>query len=49
MNGSLLITSRSREAALKLVEQRDIIVIELMDEAQAIVLFKKKMEQQDKS
>ncbi|KAF3389783.1 Nephrocystin-3 [Talaromyces pinophilus] len=46
-NGSILITSRSREAALKLVDQRDIIVVEPMDEAHARVLFNKKLGKQD--
>jgi hypothetical protein len=41
-NGSILITSRSREAALKLVEQSDIITVEPMDEAHALALFRKK-------
>ncbi|KAH8691820.1 hypothetical protein BGW36DRAFT_464476 [Talaromyces proteolyticus] len=48
-NGSILITSRSREAALKLVEQRDIIAIEPMDEAHALALFEKKLRKQDES
>ncbi|RAO74323.1 uncharacterized protein BHQ10_010335 [Talaromyces amestolkiae] len=42
-NGSILITSRSREAALKLVDQRDIIAVEPMDEAHALALLKKKL------
>ncbi|KAH8691823.1 hypothetical protein BGW36DRAFT_38421 [Talaromyces proteolyticus] len=36
-----------REAALKLVEQRDIIAIEPMDEAHALALFEKKLGKQD--
>jgi tetratricopeptide (TPR) repeat protein len=36
------VTTRSREVALKLVEQRDIITVELMDEAHALALFEKK-------
>ncbi|KAF3389938.1 Nephrocystin-3 [Talaromyces pinophilus] len=47
-NGSILITSRSREAALKLVDQCDIIVVEPMDEARARALFNKKLGNQDK-
>jgi hypothetical protein len=42
-NSSILITSRSREAVLKLVEERDIIAVELIDEAHALALFKKKL------
>ena len=34
---------KSKEAALRLVEQRDIVSVELMDDAQAQVLFKKKL------
>ena len=34
---------RSREAALKLIELSDIISIKLMDEAHALILFKKKL------
>ncbi|KAI8930738.1 hypothetical protein NX059_012346 [Plenodomus lindquistii] len=42
--GSILVTTRNKEAALKLVEQRDIISVEPMDEAQALALFDKKLE-----
>ena len=42
-NGSILITSRSREAALKLVEEGDIIAVEPMNEAHALALFEKKL------
>jgi hypothetical protein len=41
--GSVLITTRSREVALKLTEQRDIIIVEPMDEAHALALFEKKL------
>jgi hypothetical protein len=41
--GSILVTTRSKEVALKLVEQRDIISVEPMDEAQALALLKKKL------
>ncbi|CAN9280969.1 unnamed protein product [Alternaria alternata] len=44
--GSILITTRNKEAALKLVEQRDIVFVEPMDEAQALALFEKKLEAQ---
>ncbi|RJE21950.1 Kinesin light chain, partial [Aspergillus sclerotialis] len=42
-NGSILITSRSREAALELVDQRDIIVVETMVQTDALALFEKKL------
>jgi hypothetical protein len=48
-NGSILITSRSREAALKLIEPSDIITVEPMDEAHALALFKKKLGKQGES
>ncbi|KAF7178168.1 hypothetical protein CNMCM7691_006840 [Aspergillus felis] len=41
--GSVLITSRSKEAALELVDQRDIIVVETMGQAGAVALFEKKL------
>jgi tetratricopeptide (TPR) repeat protein len=41
--GSILVTTRNKEAALRLVEQRDIVSVEPMDEAQALALFKKKL------
>ncbi|KAF2676434.1 putative kinesin [Lentithecium fluviatile CBS 122367] len=41
--GSIIVTTRNMDAALKLVEQRDIITVEPMDEAQAQALFKKKL------
>ncbi len=42
-NGSILITSRSREAALTLVEQSGIIVIDPMNETHALALFETKL------
>ncbi|KAF1976461.1 hypothetical protein BU23DRAFT_627867 [Bimuria novae-zelandiae CBS 107.79] len=42
-HGSILITSRSKEAALKLVEQRDIIRLDPMDEAQSLALLARKL------
>ncbi|KAK7177600.1 TPR domain protein (kinesin light chain) [Paraphaeosphaeria sporulosa] len=42
-NGRILITTRNQEAALKLVEQRDIVTVETMDETQALALFEKKL------
>jgi hypothetical protein len=43
LNGSILITSRSREVALMLVEQNDIITVKPMDEVHAVTLFEKKL------
>ena len=48
-NGSILITTRSREAALKLVEPCDVIAVDPMDEAHALVLFEKKLGVQEDS
>lgn len=42
-NGSILITTRSREAALKLVEPGNIIRVSPMDEADGLALFWKRM------
>ena len=42
-NGSILITTRTRSVALKLVEESDMITVEPMDEGHAIALFKKKL------
>ena len=42
-NGSILITSRSKSAALKVVEQRDIITVEPMDRADGLALFERKL------
>ena len=41
--GSYLITSRRRDAALRLVEQREIIEIQPMNESDALTLFKRKL------
>jgi hypothetical protein len=40
-NGSILMTTRSKEVALLLVEQRDIITVEPMDETHALALFRR--------
>jgi hypothetical protein len=40
---SILVITRNKEVALKLVEQRDIIVLELISEAQALALLEKKL------
>src|SRR5205814_9374276 len=48
-NGSILITSRSKQAALKLVEQSNVIEIKPMDEANALTLFEKKLGKQGDS
>ncbi|KAM0168838.1 hypothetical protein ACHAPF_010602 [Botrytis cinerea] len=46
-NGSILVTTRSRDAALKLVEQRDIIAIGPMGMVEALALVEKKLEKCD--
>jgi hypothetical protein len=48
-NGSILITTRSREAALKLVEPCDVIAVDPMDEADALGLLGKKLGVQEDS
>ncbi|MCJ1273889.1 hypothetical protein MMC21_001682 [Puttea exsequens] len=45
-NGSILMTSRSMEAVLKLVERGDVVTVEPMDEAQALALFEAKLGKQ---
>jgi tetratricopeptide (TPR) repeat protein len=47
--GSILVTTRNKDAALRLVEQRDVISVEPMDEAQALALFGKKLVAQEDS
>ncbi|KAM5464486.1 hypothetical protein MauCBS54593_007001 [Microsporum audouinii] len=42
-NGSIFVTSRNREAALRLVDKEDIINVGTMDETQAVSLFRKKL------
>ncbi|KAL9580855.1 MAG: hypothetical protein Q9212_004238 [Teloschistes hypoglaucus] len=42
-NGSILITSRSKGIALKLVEEKNIIVVEPMAQSHALALFEKKL------
>jgi Tetratricopeptide repeat len=49
-NGSILITTRSRNMALKLVEENNIIPVEPMGEGQALALFETKLgKQSDKT
>jgi hypothetical protein len=43
-NGAALIKTRSRSAVLELVERRDIISVEPMSKADAVVLLEKKLE-----
>ncbi|KAJ5620527.1 P-loop containing nucleoside triphosphate hydrolase protein [Penicillium lagena] len=43
LKGSIIITSRSRSVALRIVEDYDIIQVEPMDETHAISLFEKKL------
>ena len=42
-NGSILITSRNKDIARDLVEEKNIIVVEPMAQAQALALFEKKL------
>ncbi|KAK2596810.1 hypothetical protein QQS21_006139 [Conoideocrella luteorostrata] len=46
-HGSVLVTSRSRDAALELVERSNIITIEPMNEKDALQLFQNKLGQDD--
>ena len=48
-NRSILITTRTKGEALKLVEESDIIAVEPMDEANALALFNKKLGKQGHS
>ncbi|KAF2873795.1 hypothetical protein BDV95DRAFT_605272 [Massariosphaeria phaeospora] len=48
-NGAVLVTTRSRSAALELVERRDMIAVEPMSEADAVALLEKKLEGIEKS
>jgi hypothetical protein len=48
-HGSILITTRSRDMALKLVEQRNIIEVEPMSKADALELFASKLGGDDSS
>ncbi|KAF2464492.1 TPR-like protein [Lindgomyces ingoldianus] len=43
-NGAVLVTTRSRSAALELVERRDIIAVQPMSKADAVALLEKKLE-----
>ncbi|KAH8723891.1 hypothetical protein GQ44DRAFT_773477 [Phaeosphaeriaceae sp. PMI808] len=47
--GSILITTRNKDAALKLVEQRDTITVKPMNNEQALALFEKKLGAQEDS
>ena len=42
-NGSILVTSRSKDVALKLVEDKDIVALQPMTAAHALSLFEKKL------
>jgi tetratricopeptide (TPR) repeat protein len=46
-NGSVLVTTRSKDAALQLVEARNIIVVEPLEREDALKLFDKKLAQAD--
>jgi tetratricopeptide (TPR) repeat protein len=41
--GSILVTTRNAEAAIELVERRDMVTVEPMDEPSAVALLKKKL------
>jgi hypothetical protein len=43
LNRSILITIRSKSAALKIGKQRDIIIVEPMDRADGLALFERKL------
>ena len=42
-NGSILVTSRSKDVALKLVEEKDIVAVQPMAPVHALLLFEKKL------
>ena len=46
-NGSLIITSRSREAALKMVAHKNLIEVKSMEQSEALELLRKKLEQSE--
>lgn len=46
-SGSILVTTRSRDAALKLVEQSNVIAVEPMNKDNALALLEKKLGEQD--
>ncbi|KAF2242295.1 TPR-like protein [Trematosphaeria pertusa] len=48
-NGSVLVTTRSRNVALQLVEECDIVAVEPMDKKDAQALLQKKLGRQDSS
>ncbi|KUJ24020.1 uncharacterized protein LY89DRAFT_604339, partial [Mollisia scopiformis] len=47
LNGSILITTRSKSAAQKLVDEKNIVAIDPMDRADALELFEKKLGKDD--
>ncbi|KAJ4362274.1 hypothetical protein N0V83_010367 [Neocucurbitaria cava] len=47
--GSIVMTTRNREAALKLIEQRDIVAVEPMNKVQAMALLETKLGAQQTS
>jgi hypothetical protein len=46
-NGTILITTRTKVAALQLVEDNSLIVVEPMDKVDAVALLEKKLRMQD--
>ena len=49
LNGFVIITSRSREVALKMVDYKDLIDVEPMERSEALELLQRKLEQQGES
>jgi hypothetical protein len=43
LNRSILITTQSKSAALKVVKQRHIIIVEPIDKADRLALFERKL------
>ncbi|QKX62526.1 uncharacterized protein TRUGW13939_09687 [Talaromyces rugulosus] len=49
LNGSVIITSRTREVALKMVDDKDIIEVKPMERSEALELLQRKLEQPGES
>ncbi|KAJ9480666.1 hypothetical protein VN97_g12875 [Penicillium thymicola] len=49
LNGSVIITSRTREVALKMVDDKDIIEVKPMERSEALELLQRKLEQPEES
>ncbi|CAI7620030.1 unnamed protein product [Penicillium manginii] len=48
-NGSIIITSRSREVALKMVDHEDLVKVEPMEESEALELLRRKLQHPEES